>query len=168
MNWAKQILGKLTFFLIREKPESSLNHLLLFLLKLFSKNSEIDNILKHHIIQNSKVSRILKYSTLFCFSKSKRAFVFKNVIKVDGRKMIFPCKNPVFISWNKLKFSPCKNSVLDPWSNRRQHVNYHGIMTGHSCEINQIILCSSRVQNRNHLCLSENFTSHSHIHWTMF
>ena len=51
--------------------------------------------------------------------------------------------------WNKLKFSPCKNSVLDPWSNRRQsprqHVNYHGIMTGHSCEINQIILCSSRV-----------------------
>ena len=73
----------------------------------------------------------------------------KNVIKEDGRKIIFPCKNPVFISWNKLKFSPCKNSVLDPWSNRRQsprqHVNYHGIMTGHSCEINQIILCSSRV-----------------------
>ena len=24
-------------------------------------------------------------------------------------------------------------------------MNYHGIMTGHSCEINQIILCSSRV-----------------------
>ena len=64
-------------------------------------------------------------------------------------KIIFPCKNPVFISWNKLKFSPCKNSVLDLWSNRRQspwqHVNYHGIMRGHSCEINQIILCSSRV-----------------------
>ena len=75
--------------------------------------------------------------------------VFKNVIKVDGRKMIFPCKNPVFISWNKLKFSPCKNLVIDPWSNRRQsprqHVNYHGIVTGHSCEITQIILCSSRV-----------------------
>jgi len=62
---------------------------------------------------------------------------------------MYVCKNPVFISWNKLKFSPCKNSVLDPWSNRqqspRQHENYHGIMTGHSCEINQIILCSSRV-----------------------
>ena len=24
-------------------------------------------------------------------------------------------------------------------------MNYHGIMTGHSCEINQIILCSSQV-----------------------
>ena len=46
-------------------------------------------------------------------------------------------------------FLPCKNSAPDPWSNRRhsprQHVNYHGILTGHSCEINQIILCSSRV-----------------------
>ena len=55
----------------------------------------------------------------------------------------------MFISWNKLRFSPCKNSVLDQWSNRWQspwqHVNYHGILTGHSCEINQIILCSSRV-----------------------
>ena len=55
----------------------------------------------------------------------------KNLIQVDGRKIFFSCKNPVFISWNKLKFSPCKNSVLDPWSNcrhsPRQHVNYHEI-----------------------------------------
>ena len=63
--------------------------------------------------------------------------------------IIFSCKNPVYILWNKLKFSPSKNSVLDPWSNRRhsprQHVNYHGIFTGHLCEIHQKILCFPRV-----------------------